>query len=271
MLKKKSIVIIGGGKMGETLVGGLLEAGLVPKARIRATDVHPERVKCLRERYKVKAGTDNVGAVRASDIVLLAVKPQIMRDVLEEIKGEITPRHLVISIAASVTTTFIERILGDHAVVVRVMPNTPCLIRQGMSGLCAGRHAKAHDLDVAKQIFGALGRCLVLDEKHLDAVTALSASGPAFLYVIVEALAEGGVKVGLPRDLATELAAQTMLGTAQMVLQTGEHPAKLKDAVTTPAGCTIDGLLQLEEGGLRVTLIKAVVTATKRATELVNG
>ena len=270
MLSRKSIAVIGGGKMGETLVAGLLDAGLISRERIRVTDSHPDRIKLLRDRFKVRTETDNAAAVRESEVVILAVKPQVMREVLDGIKDAVTPKHLVISIAASVTTSFIERILGDKAAVVRVMPNTPCLIRQGMAGLSPGRNAGASEMDVVKQIFGSLGRCLVLDEKHMDALTALSASGPAFLYVIIEALAEGGVKVGLPRDMATELAAQTMLGTAQMVLQTGEHPAKLKDAVTTPAGCTIDGLLELEEGGLRVTLIKAIVKATQRARELVN-
>jgi pyrroline-5-carboxylate reductase len=148
------------------------------------------------------------------------------------------------------------------------MPNTPCLVRRGMTALCAGRYAGEADLALGREIFNCMGRSLVLDERHMDAVTGLSGSGPAYMYVVLEALAEGGLKVGLPREIATELIAQTMLGAAEMVLQTGEHPAKLKDAVTTPAGCTIDGLLELEDGGLRVALIKAVVRATKRVGEL---
>jgi len=176
-----------------------------------------------------------------------------------------------VSIVASATLAFIERHLQGGVPVVRAMPNTPSLVGAGMTVVCAGTHAGESDLARARALFEAVGRVMTLDEKHMDAVTALSASGPAFLYVVLESLTEGGVKVGLPRHVATELAAQTALGAARMVLETGEHPALLKDAVTTPAGCTIDGLLRLEEGGLRVTLIKAVVEATRRAGELITS
>jgi len=155
--------------------------------------------------------------------------------------------------------------------VVRAMPNTPCLIRHGMIAVARGQHATPDDLALAQTIFGSMGRTVVVDEKHMDAITGLSGSGPAYAYLIIEALSEGGVKLGLPRELSAELAAQTLLGASALVLQTGEHPAKLKDMVTTPAGCTIDGLLELEEGGLRVTLIKAVVRAAQRARQLVEG
>jgi pyrroline-5-carboxylate reductase len=151
------------------------------------------------------------------------------------------------------------------------MPNTPCLIKEGMTAVAPGTHATDAHVQAAQKMFASLGRCLIVDEKHMDAVTALSASGPAFVYTIIESLVEGGVRVGLPRDVATLMAAQMVHGSANMVLKTGEHPAKLKDIVTTPAGCTVDGLLELEEGGLRVTLIKAVDRATRRARELVNG
>src|SRR5205823_10374175 len=154
---------------------------------------------------------------------------------------------------------------------IRAMPNTPCQIKRGMTGVAAGKHALPEHVELAKFIFNSVGRTIVADEKHMDAITGLSASGPAFIYIVIESLAEAGVKVGLPRDVATELAAQTVVGAGSMVLETGEHPAKLKDTVTTPAGCTIDGILELEDGGLRVTLIKAVVRATHRARELVNG
>jgi pyrroline-5-carboxylate reductase len=200
--------------------------------------------------------------------VILSVKPQTMRELVEEIVPGVTRNHLLISVAASVPTSFIEGIVNGEVPVVRAMPNTPCIIRAGMTALCAGRHASEQHLQLAKSLFDAVGRTLVLDEKHMDAVTGLSASGPAFIYIIIESLAEAGVKVGLARDVATELAAQTTLGASKMVLATSEHPAKLKDAVTTPAGCTIDGILELEEGGLRVTLIKAVVKATERAKAL---
>jgi pyrroline-5-carboxylate reductase len=150
------------------------------------------------------------------------------------------------------------------------MPNTPCFVKTGMTGICGGKHATPEQLTLARKIFEAIGRCVVVEEKHMDCVTGLSASGPAFIYMVIESLAEAGVKVGLPRQVATELAAQTVLGSAKMVLETGDHPAYLKDQVTTPAGCTIDGILELEEGGLRVTLIKAVVRAVRRASELVS-
>jgi pyrroline-5-carboxylate reductase len=194
-----------------------------------------------------------------------------VKGVLHEIRKVLRRDALLISVAASVTTALIERELGRAARVVRAMPNTPCLIRQGMTALAAGRHATEEDVLMAREIFSSMGRIVVVGEEHMDAITGLSASGPAYVYLIIESLAEAGVKMGLPRDLSTELSAQTLLGASAMVLHTGEHPAKLKDIVTTPAGCTIDGLLELEEGGLRVTLIKAVVRAGQRARELVES
>ena len=194
-----------------------------------------------------------------------------MKGVLHEIKNALRKDAVIISVAASVTTALIERELGRPARVVRAMPNTPCLIRQGMTALAASAHAAPDDVALAREIFSAMGRTVVVEEKHMDAITGLSASGPAYVYLIIESLAEGGVKLGLPRELSTELSAQTLLGASSLVLHTGEHPAKLKDMVTTPAGCTIDGLLELEEGGLRVTLIKAVVRAAQRAKQLVEG
>jgi pyrroline-5-carboxylate reductase len=188
--------------------------------------------------------------------------------VLKEIRADVAPGALVVSIAASVPTKFIEQHLGEKAAVVRAMPNTPCAIGAGMTGIARGSHASEANMELARAMFEAVGRAVIVDEKHMDAVTGLSASGTAFIYIILESLAEGGVKVGLPRDVATLLAAQTMHGAARTVLETGEHPAQLKDAVTTPAGCTIDGIMELEDGKLRVTLIKAVTKATERAKEL---
>jgi pyrroline-5-carboxylate reductase len=232
---------------------------------------HAERVDTLRERLGVGGTLSNARAAEAADVILLTVKPRTVPAVLEEIRGVVSPERLLVSVAAAVSTRFIEERLGADVPVVRAMPNTPCLLKRGMTGICAGRHATAEHLDLATFLFDAVGRTVVVDEKHMNAVTGLSASGPAYVYVMIESLAEGGVKVGLPRDVATQLAAQTVLGAATMVLETGEHPAKLKDTVTTPAGCTIDGLLELEEGGLRVTLIKTVVTATRRAGELLDA
>ena len=216
----------------------------------------------------VSATTENRTAVHGADIVLLGVKPQVVGEVLKEIAPELNEKTLVISVAASVPTSYIEQRLGGKVPVVRAMPNTPAAVDCGMTGLCRGAHAGPEHLEMARAMFNAVGRTVAVDEKNMDAVTGLSASGPAFAYIILESLAEAGVKVGLPRDVATLLASQMMKGAASVVLETGDHPALLKDAVTTPAGCTIDGILELEEGKLRVTLIKAVVKATHRAGEL---
>ena len=270
MLDHKKLAVLGAGKLGETLIRGLLEAGVVRAADITVTAGHPQRVDLLRRELGVQGTLSNADAARAADIVILSVKPQTVPAVLAQVRGVIEPSHLLVSVAASVSTAFIEKHLGRPVPVVRAMPNMPALIRQGMTGLAAGSHAKSEHLELALEIFRAVGRTLVVDEKHMDAVTALSASGPAFIYIVIESLAEAGVKVGLPRDVATELVAQTVLGSGAMVLETGEHPAKLKDLVTTPAGCTIDGILELEDGGLRVALIKAVVRATQRARELLE-
>ena len=267
----QKLALIGCGKLGEGLLAGMVGSQLIPVERVEATVAEPERVEFLVEKYGVKAHTHNIQAVKGADLVLIALKPQQVKGVLQEVKKVLSRNAVIISAAASVTTALIERELGHPARVVRAMPNTPCLIRHGMTALCAGTHATPDDVALAREIFSAMGRTVVVEEKHMDAITGLSASGPAYIYVIIEALAEGGVKLGLPRELSTELTAQTLLGASSMVLQTGEHPAKLKDIVTTPAGCTIDGLLELEEGGLRVTLIKAVVRAAQRAKQLVEG
>jgi pyrroline-5-carboxylate reductase len=267
----KKLALIGCGKLGEGLLSGMLGSQLIPVEQVEATVAEPERVEFLVEKYGVKAHTHNVQAVKGADLVLIVLKPQQVKGVLQEVKKVLSKHAVIISAAASVTTELIERELGRPARVVRAMPNTPCLIRHGMTALAAGAHAGPDDVALAREIFSAMGRTVVVEERHMDAITGLSASGPAYVYLIIEALAEGGVKLGLPRELSTELSAQTLLGAASMVLQTGEHPAKLKDIVTTPAGCTIDGLLELEEGGLRVTLIKAVVRAAHRAKQLVES
>ena len=271
MFGNTRIAVIGAGKLGEALIGGMLDAGIIKKDKFIATAAHRERLDQIQKKFGVKVTLSNGEAVRKARLILLCVKPQAVEEVLRQIADDLTPAHVLISVAASVSTRFMESILAKPIPVIRVMPNTPCLIREGMSAVAPGTHATDAQVQAAKKMFDALGRCIILDEKHMDAVTALSASGPAFVYTIIESLIDGGVKVGLPRDAATLMAAQMVHGAASMVLQTGEHPAKLKDIVTTPAGCTVDGLLELEEGGLRVTLIKAVDRATRRARELVNG
>jgi len=267
------LALIGAGKLGEGLLSGMLGSQLVSVGCVEATVAVADKPRAdyLTEKYGIKAHTDNLQAVAGADLVLICLKPQQVKGVLHEIKKRLKKDAVIISAAASVTTALIERELGRPVRVVRAMPNTPCLIRQGMTALAAGQHATEDDLLLAREIFSAMGRIAVVGEEHMDAITGLSASGPAYVYMIIESLAEAGVKMGLPRDLSTELSAQTLLGASAMVLHTGEHPAKLKDIVTTPAGCTIDGLLELEEGGLRVTLIKAVVRAGQRARELVEN
>ena len=267
----KTLAILGLGKIGGLLADAFLSRGLVAPGNLVATVRHPERAEALSRRLLFPVHTDNREAAASADIVLLAVKPQGMEEVSAEIRSAVGKDTLVISVLASVPTASIEKALGEDVPVVRAMPNTPCAVGAGMTVLCRGRSAGPSDLALASRLFDTVGRTLVLDEKHMDAVTGLSASGPAFIYVILESLAEAGVKMGLPRDVATLLAAQTTLGAAKQVLETGSHPALLKDEVTTPAGCTIDGLLELEEGKLRVTLIKAVVKAGQRARELYPG
>jgi pyrroline-5-carboxylate reductase len=270
MLKDKRLAVIGAGKLGEILIKGLVEAGVIDVSNVIITAGHQPRLDHMRERFGVTGTLSNSMAAESADIIILAVKPQTVPLVLSEIKGVLGPAQLLISVAASVSAAFIEKHLDVAVPVVRAMPNTPCLLKKGMTGIAPGRNASQEHVELAKFIFDSVGRTVVVDEKHMDAITGLSASGPAYIYIIIESLAEAGVKVGLPRDIATELAAQTVVGAGTMVLETAEHPAKLKDTVTTPAGCTIDGILELEEGGLRVTLIKAVVKATQRAKELLE-
>ncbi len=264
------VAVIGAGKMGQTLIGGWLDAGAVAAGSIVATAGHADRIARVARDFGVEGTVDNRAAVKGADIVLLAVKPQTADTVLAEIGDSLEPGQLVVSILASVTTSHIEDRLPVAIPVVRAMPNTPSRVGAGMTALCSGRHASAEHVAAAERLFLPLGRTVVADEKHMDAITGLSASGPAFMYIVIEALADGGVKVGLPRKMAIELAAQTCLGAGKMVIDTGMHPALLKDEVTTPAGCTVDGILRLEEGGLRVTLIKAIVEATSRAGALVS-
>jgi pyrroline-5-carboxylate reductase len=270
----KKLAVLGAGKLGGILLRAYLKQSLFVSGSVIATVKHAERAAALAKQLGTAVTTDNREAVKGADIILLTVKPQAVAEVLQEIAPEIGAGTLLVSVAASVPTGFVEQQLAasgsssNEVPVIRAMPNTPAAVGCGMTAICGGTHAKPDHLEIARTMFDAVGRTIVLDEKHMDAVTGLSASGPAFAYIILESLAEAGVKVGLPRDVATLLAAQTMKGAASVVLETGDHPALLKDAVTTPAGCTIDGILELEEGKLRVTLIKAVVKATSRAGEL---
>ncbi len=269
--ERSRIAVLGAGKMGGILLQAFLKQQLFTPARITGTVAHEDRAAALSAQWGVEVTTDNVRAAEGAGTVLLAVKPFQIADLVTRIRPALAPGKLLISVAASVQTRAIEEAAGMEIAVVRAMPNTPSTLGAGIAGLCRGRYVTDAQMEFASRVFATVGRTVVVDEKHMDAVTGLSASGPAFIYIILESLAEAGVKVGLPRDIATLLAAQTTFGAAKMVLDTGYHPALLKDAVTTPAGCTIDGILELEEGGLRVTLIKAVMRATERARELAKS
>jgi pyrroline-5-carboxylate reductase len=270
-LPQVRVAVLGAGKMGGILLQAFLKQNLFAPDQIHATVGHAERAIALSTQWGVDVSTDNLEAAKQSDLILLGVKPFQVPALIEEIRPALTKDKTLVSFAASVKTRAIEDAAGMEIAVIRAMPNTPSALGAGAAGLCRGRFVSAQQMELAQRIFETVGRTVVVDEKHMDAVTGLSASGPAYIYIIIEALAEAGVKVGLSREIATQLAAQTTFGAAKMVLETGYHPALLKDAVTTPAGCTIDGILELEEGGLRVTLIKAVMRATQRAKELAAG
>jgi pyrroline-5-carboxylate reductase len=270
-LPQVRVAVLGAGKMGGILLQAFLKQNLFAPEQIHATVGHAERALALSTQWGVDVTTNNLEAARQSDLILLGVKPMQVPGLIEEIRPALTTAKTLISFAASVKTRAIEEAAGMEIAVIRAMPNTPSALGAGAAALCRGRFVSAAQMELAERIFETVGRAVVVDEKHMDAVTGLSGSGPAYIYIIIEALAEAGVKVGLPRDIATELAAQTTFGAAKMVLETGYHPAMLKDAVTTPAGSTIDGIMALEEGGLRVTLIKAVMRATERAKQLATG
>jgi pyrroline-5-carboxylate reductase len=254
--------------MGGALITALRNDNSSREIDIRATVKHSEHAGDLTAKLGVAVTADNISTVRGADLVLICVKPQYVASVLEEIRDSVREGTLVISIATAVTTDAIESSFGREVAVVRAMPNSASRIGQGMTALCRGRHASGEDLAEAAALFELMGRTEEVDESHMDAVTGLSASGPAFIYTIIEALAEGGVRIGLPRELATTLAAQATLGAAAMVLHTGLHPAVLKNEVTTPGGCTVEGLLELESGNIRATLIRAVDITAKKAGSL---
>ncbi len=268
MLRNKQVGFLGAGNMGEALIHGLLHGHLCKPEQIICSDVRPERLKLIREKYGVRGTTHNSEVVKQSDIIILAVKPQIMKPVIEEVSKYFDFNKLVISIAAGVPLDAIESCAGKELKLVRVMPNICVSVREGVSAISAGRHAQKEDLMIAKTIFDSVGKSIFLEENLLDAVTGLSGSGPAYIFLIVDALADAGVKVGLSRDDALLLASQTVLGAAKMLIETREHPGKLKDMVTSPGGTAIAGLHTLEQGGVRTTLINAVEVATQRSKAL---
>src|SRR5262249_35633062 len=253
-IKGLTVGFVGGGNMGEALMKGLLGANLVPSGSIHATDVRLDRLKQLDRQYGIQVSSDNAELVRRSDIVILAVKPQIMEAVLKEIAPAVTRKKLLISIAAGVSTSKIRAVLHKDARLIRVMPNTPALVLEGVTAIAKADGLEPDDLDTAGEIFSAVGRVVVLDEALMDAGTG--GSGPAYVAVVIESLADGGVRMGLDRITAMTLATQTVLGAAKLLLETGLHPGALKDMVSSPGGTSIAGIAALEEGGIRTTFIK---------------
>lgn len=263
----EKIAFIGGGQMAEALIAGLVSTRCCAPDQIWATDPVAARCDTLKRLYGVRVGGTNQEAAAWAGIIVLAVKPQILNGVMKELAGELK-RALTVSVAAGIPIQTITSAGGTGTRVVRAMPNTPAMVREGMTALAIGPGVSEGDAGLARRMFESVGKVVAVEERLMDAVTGLSGSGPAYVFLAIEALADGGVKMGLPRATAEVLAAQTVLGAARMVIETGEHPARLKDKVASPGGTTIAGLHRLEVGGMRATLIDAVEAATKRSQEL---
>jgi pyrroline-5-carboxylate reductase len=265
----KKLCFLGCGNMGEALVSGLVQSGSAQPPNIICTDVRLERLEELRARYGIRTTPNNVEAVAQSEVVIYAVKPQLMAEVLKETADQLDMSKLIISIAAGVPLRAIESLLHKELRLIRVMPNIAASVKESATALSAGKHAKKEDVELAMAIFNSVGKAVFLRENYLmDAITGLSGSGPAYIFIIVDALADAGVKMGLSRKDSQFLAAQTVMGAAKMLMETGEHPGQLKDRVTSPGGTAIAGIHTLEKGGLRTTLINAVEAATLRSKEL---
>jgi pyrroline-5-carboxylate reductase len=264
----KRISIIGAGNMAEALVAGMVKSGVAKPEQLYATDILPERRAHLQSRYQVKTGADNKEAAAWGDVLILAIEPHILDEIMPAITRSIKKNTLTISVAAGYPIGSLAAQLPSGARIIRAMPNTPSSLEAGVTALALGPGVTKDDAETAEAIFRSVGTVVTIEERLMDAVTGLSGSGPAYVYLIIEALADGGVKMGLPRQTAQLLAAQTVLGAARMVVESGEHPAVLKDRVASPGGTTIAGLHQLEEGRLRATLINAVEAAAKRSKEL---
>lgn len=268
LLREKRVAFIGCGNMGSALISGTLSSGLISKDKVLVTDIRPERLEYIREREGISITEKNREAVEKSDVIVLAVKPQVIGKVLSEIRDVVTGDKVIISIAAGITTGFIEEALGKEVPVVRVMPNTPCLVKTGASGISPGKYAGEQEETIAEEMFRGVGIVVKVPEQMLDAVTALSGSGPAYIFYIIESLIEAGMEMGLSEDDARKLVSQTVLGAARMFVETGESPQVLRAKVTSPGGTTEAALKYLEEKGFQKILIAAVKEAAKRSKEL---
>ena len=261
------IGFLGTGRMGTALGKGLVQSGALPSSQLLGYDLSTEATAAFRAATGGQT-LDSIADLLKADIIVLALKPQHMREGIQPFAGQLEDRHLLVSIAAGLPISFFTDNLGPEIRIVRAMPNTPCLVGAGATAFALGGFATDQDGQTVKRLLSTVGLSLPISESLLDAVTGLSGSGPAYVYQMIEALSDGGVRAGLPRDTATQLAAQTLIGAARMVLETGEHPGALKDAVTSPGGTTIAGVHELERGGLRATLMNAVLAATERARQL---
>jgi pyrroline-5-carboxylate reductase len=268
MLRDKKIGIIGTGNMGEALVSGLVSSRSSAPENIICSDVRKDKLKSVKETYAVSTTTSNLEVVKASEIIIYAIKPQIMASILKETAEYLDMSKLAISIAAGVPLAAIERCLNKELRIIRVMPNIAASVKEGATAIAPGKHALKNDLRLAKAVFDSVGKSVILEENLMDAITGLSGSGPAYIFLIIDALADAGVKMGLSREDSLFLSAQTVLGAAKLLMETNEHPGRLKDRVTSPGGTAIAALHTLEQGGLRTTLINAVEVATKRSREL---
>lgn len=266
-LSNQRLAIIGAGNMGGALLSGLIDSGVVDPKNVVVHDHLADRTEAVAEQFGVTGAKSNAEAVKDADVVLLAIKPQVLPTVLAELVDQ-PPDALYLSVIAGATTTAIAKGLGGNRRVVRAMPNTPALIKRGATAMAPGAHATEDDVEVARAILEAVGRVVDVEEKHLDAVTGLSGSGPAYVFVMIEAMADAAVQVGLPRDVAMTLAVQTVEGAARLTKETGEHPGRLKDMVTSPGGTTIAGLHALENAGFRAAIMNAVEAATLRSKKL---
>lgn len=264
----KNIGFIGSGNMATAMIAGILKSKLVIANKIICSDVSKERLEELKKVYGVNTTIDNCRVAREADILILSVKPQFYQTVIEEIKSEVRENTIIVSIAAGQKIDVIKKLFGKEIKLIRVMPNTPALVGEGMSALCPCSIVLPNEIDLVKNIFNSFGKCEVIAEKLMDAVTAVSGSAPAFIFMIIEAMADGAVLEGLPRNIAYNFATQTVLGSAKMALETGKHPGELKDMVTSPGGTTIEGIKVLEENKLRATIIDAIHETAEKSRKL---
>jgi pyrroline-5-carboxylate reductase len=267
----RRICVLGAGKAGEALVAGLLSSGWAKPADIVATARHEERIDELSKRYGIEGTLDNVAAVKGAQVVVIAVKPQDIEALLDDVGGVLEASQTVLSIAAAIPTELIERHVGDGVPVVRAMPNAPVTVHEGMAGVTGGAHATEEHVALAEEVLGSVGRSVRVDEAHMDAVTAVSGSGPAYFALLAESMIEAGILLGLSREVSTDLVVQTMLGTAKLLRDEKMHPVELREMVTSPGGTTISAIRELEQAGVRAAFLNAIQAAMKRSRELAEG